>query len=825
MAYQISKYYRNILGLDLRVSDLNRNSGAATESVNTIYRQTGALSKRNGSHLKSGNDESGAAGLVKFNNVTIGTGVISEDLLSLDDSLKKYTQQTYTITYSGATSAYYDFYLDPDTATFKWDLYENGSLLFSQDCGTGKAVSDTTVAEIKTLVDAETGFTMTISTTPGVEKIAFSDLGRVVALDSGGVDSYYYTWVAVPSTGSYTTPFTTHWATRDASDFETASHAQMLDVLYIANGYDALHKYDGNRVYKAGLPQPTIPTDATTGAGSLGSGAGVEYRWMYTFEHSDAKQNILSSLQSEETTHTTAGANESRDITLTHLTAGSGYGVAEAIVNGTQAGVTTITVSSGHDLLIGDQVYIDDGVSGSIVKREVQSTTATTITIDGDAVDVTNLDPISQTKISLWRTKEDGTLFYLEQEFVNNTTTTTVTYTSTDADTSLVEEFIQSIKTPGLPPICRYIDVWRGQLVMTGNRESVNTVYYSDFDGENFPTDQSFVTESRLGGGNSGIKSLDNGLFIFKPRSILTVTGDLGVDNIQVDALADDGVGCVANATIKEIDGTLWFLGKQGIYTVNRQGHVQKSEQIDPKFNGTYSEKRAIAHYWIEKDLYLISLPFFSTDAGSKKYLDKTNSFIMVYDLYRTAWSEWNTLNMSGGVAEYQGNIYMTGFDQNPVDSTADTYFTKILDSGLEDDYADHNEGIAFSYKTHWEALGEPSIYKKFLRMKVHALDGTIGDFETDKFTLSVATEHDYVQAPESTFTLDFGGGSLGWGGSPWGQFVWGETRLEQLTSKLASKKAKALRTIFTNSNIHENVLISGYDLEISASYDLQIKD
>ena len=249
------------------------------------------------------------------------------------------------------------------------------------------------------------------------------------------------------------------------------------------------------------------------------------------------------------------------------------------------------------------------------------------------------------------------------------------------------------------------------------------------------------------------------------------------------------------------------------------------SEQIDPKFDGSYVEKRAVAHYWIEKDLYLVQMPVLLTDSGGDKYFDSTNSFIMVYDLYRQAWFEWNKINLLGGIVEYNSEIYCLGFDLDPIATTATTYTYKFLNSGLEDDYADHNEAISFTYKTHWEALGEPSIFKKFLRMKVHALDGTIGDFETDKFTLSVATEHDYVQASVSTFDLDFSGGAVGWGVSSWGSFIWGESRLEQLRSKLASKKAKALRTIFTNATIHENVLISGYELEVSAGYDMQLKE
>jgi hypothetical protein len=823
MAYQISKYYRNILGLDLRVSDLLRSNNAATEAKNIVFRQTGALSKRNGVQINSEIGK-GSAGLVKFNNVALGTGTITEELLCTDDDLHKHTEQTFTITYTGSETAYFDLYLDDTDSKFKFDLYDDNTNVLALDLGTGEEGSPVTIANLKTNVDAVTDFSMTISDA-GATPAAYATISRAKTVTSGGTSHTYYTLETIDKPGTYTTPFSSHWAIKNNSDFEIASFAQMLDVLYIANGYDDLHKYDGSRVYKAGLPQPTTPTATGGGAGDLGDLGTQTYKWKYTFEHTDAKENILTSKDSSEVSYTTAAPGESKVITMTNLTASSGYNTSTAVVNGAQAGVTTITVDSGHDLKTGDQVYIDDGVSGEIVKREVTGTTTTTITISGDAVDVADNDTLCPIKISLWRTKADGTLFYLEKEFVNDTTNSTTAYTSTNADSSLVIDKIDAVKIPGPPPSCRYIDVWRGQLVMTGNRENLNTVYYSDFDGESFPVDQSFVTEARLGGGNSGIKSLDNTLFIFKPRSVITCTGDLGTDQFQVDGMADDGVGCVAHATIKELEGRLWFLGKQGIYSVDRSGTVKQSEMIGPKFEESYTEKRAVAHYWIEKDLYLVQFPALLEDGSNDLYMDEANSFIMVYDLYRQAWYEWDTINMTGGMAEYNGDIYTQGFRKDSSDSLSKQYTYKVLDTGTKDDYADHEAAISFSYKTHWEALQEPSVFKKFLRLKVHSLDGTINDFETDKFDLNIVTQHDYKAVTVSSLTMDFSGGILGWGLTPWGQFNWGESRLEQIASKLNSRKAKSLRTVFTNSNIHENVLISGYEYEIATPYDLQIKE
>ena len=211
MAYNISKYYRNILGLDLRVSDLLRSSSAATEAVNIAYRQTGALSKRTGFQIKTPKGN-GGAGLVKFNNIELGTGIITEDLLCMDDDLKIYTEQTFTITYAGSTTAYFDFYLDATLSSFQFNMYEDNVIVLAVDVGDGKGASDETMAQLKVLVDAVTDFSMVI-TDAGNVPAAFSPIGRNVNITSSGTATSYFTWETVDTPGTYSTPFTNHWAT------------------------------------------------------------------------------------------------------------------------------------------------------------------------------------------------------------------------------------------------------------------------------------------------------------------------------------------------------------------------------------------------------------------------------------------------------------------------------------------------------------------------------------------------------------------------------------------------------------------------------------
>ena len=165
---------------------------------------------------------------------------------------------------------------------------------------------------------------------------------------------------------------------------------------------------------------PAAPTAGSVAAGALTG----DYKWKVTYEHTDAKQNILVS-QASETLDVTLSSQQ-QDVTISVLDEDSGYGVAQAVISSTVT-VNEIPVNSGHSLKVGDQVYIDDG--GTIVKREVTATTATTVTVDGSAVSVTSGESISQLKILLYRTQGGGQLFYLVTEFVNDGSLTNFIHT------------------------------------------------------------------------------------------------------------------------------------------------------------------------------------------------------------------------------------------------------------------------------------------------------------------------------------------------------------------------------------------------------------
>lgn len=815
--YTINKTFSAFGGLNLRISDLLRSDNFATVATNISYRKTGAMSKRKGYQILA--ESTGGYGLTIFPDTDIESGDVTEQLVAVDENLWKVEESSFTITYSGSDTAYFDLFVDSDNK-FKFKMYDNGALVLSYDLGTGKELSFTTLSTLITQINGVANFAATGSLT--TEPAAFIPVTLGTSISTGGTDVSFQTWVQVQTPSSITDPFSTFYAARNNDDFENASFAVVNNVLYIGTGYDDLHKYDSLRVYKAGLPAPASAASISKlGSGSL-TGA---YKYSYFYRHIDSKGNVVESNRTTEEDVTLA--SEDARLTLQNLQASTGYNTSQAIVNGGQSGVNTITVDSGHTILEGDKVYFYDGSTSAYVTRNVTATTATTITIDGAVVNVSDNDIINpQLKIVVLRTVAGGDLFYEIAELVNDSSTATQTYDDSAADSTLVIEFVDPAKPRDLPPKGKYLDVWRNTLIITGNRENPNTVYFSDIDGaEYFPSlTNNFIIESNDGSKNSGLRSLDNILYVFKKNSIAGITGDLALNQFQVDVVNKQGVGCAAHATLAEIENEVWFLSEFGVYSIGQGGLTKKSDQIDPKFNqpNTFNFSRAVSYYWIDNDQYLVFLPKVAVSSNNVYYT--SDSELYVYDTFRQAWTQWDSIDMGGGIADLNGKVF---FQSKEIDSGSNQvhYLKGFHNTGIGQDYCDHESPIFFQYKSNWESLGEPSLFKKFLRIKVHSLDASLNNFESEGFSLIVRTEHDYVDSTVSDLILDFTGGAEGWGGSPWGQFPWGEDRLASLKSKLATGKVKSLRTVFQNNELATNVLVSGYEYEIAVPYQMRIKE
>lgn len=823
MSYQLVKSFAAFKGLDLRSGDLLRAREYASDTTNCDFRSTAALNKRKGYQHK---ETVGGGGISVWSDLNTTTGEITDKLVVADSTLRLKEAGSITLTYGGAGTAYTNIYANGSAILL--DLYEDDVLITSQDLGTGLEASPITISDITSTLNALTDFTAS-STGTSTIPAAFLDTVEKANIDSSLSLPFTYTSAVNSPQAS---PFTTHWAARNDSDFEPASFVSNNGVIYISNGKDELHKYDGQNLYRAGMPKGELGSVTTSGAGSV-TNSSLQYRTVHY--QVDNKGNIVEGEISDSSSGISVSSN-TVDVTVNNIEAASGFNTNCAIVDGTQSSVTTITVDNGsggaHTLKVGDTAYFYDDSTAAYVTRNVDAITASSITIAGAAVDVTDNAVISNNlRIDVYRNKAAGTTFYLVESIPNNSFASTQAYIDNTADAGLGEEYVVPIKQRGLPPKGRYITLFRGQLIVTGFDNDTDAVAYSDADSpEYFPAGENrFNVDTSEGDRVTGVRALNSVLYVFKGESIHTVTGDLINDNFQVDILTTGGVGCVANATIKEGNGRLFFLDNEGVFAVNQgaDGVTEVSEPISPEFESltnNFNFKRATAAYWLLRDKYVLFMPVLETNGGD--VTAASTSYTYAYDEYRGGWLKWSKTNALGGMTVLNNNLWFSNMQYNTVTSAVNRPLSMFLNTGTGVDYADHAEAIEAEYKTHWETLGEPSVFKKFLRLKLHSLDAAVNDFETQLFKLNVTTEINYSDVPVFTHEFDFGNGSTGgWGSNPWGAFPWGDVRLSSIKTKLGVNKARSMRLIFENNTVNKNFLLSGYELEVAAPFRIMLKD
>lgn len=823
MSYQLVKSFASFRGLDLRNGDLTRAREFASSIDNCDFRSTAALSKRKGYQHK---ETLGGAGTSIWSDLNTTTGIITNKLVTADSTLRVKETGNIDLSYTGSGTAYVT--ISATGSSVGLNLYEDDTIVTTQNLGTGFESSPITMSALTTTLNGLTDFTASLTGTAS-EPAAFLDVTQRTNITTNTLLTFSYVSVV---NSPQSAPFTTHWAARNDSDFEVSSFVTTNGVIYISNGKDELHKYDGQNLYRAGMPQGALGSATATGAGSV-TNSGLEY--MTVYYQVDNKGNIVEGKKSDNSASISV-TSQSIDVVVNNIEASSGFNTNCALAAGTQSSVTTITVDDGsggaHTLEAGDTAYFYDGVTADYITREVSSVTASSITISGAAVDIADNAVISNNlRVDIYRNKAAGTTMYLVASIPNNSFASTQTYTDNVADSGIGAEYVEPIKERGLPPKGRYITLFRNQLIVSGFDDDVDAVAYSDVDSpEYFPGGTNrFNVDTSQGDRVTGLKALNSVLYVFKGQSIHTLTGDLINDNFQVDILTTGGVGCVANATIQEVNGRLFFLDDEGVFSVTQgiDGAEEISEIISPEFDtlrNSFEFKRATAAYWLLRDKYVIYMPVIATNGANKT--SATTSKVYAYDVYRGGWLKWSNIRALGGFAVLGEDLWFSDFQYNDTTSAVDRPLSVFLNTGTGVDYADHESAISATYKTHWESLGEPSMFKKFLRLKLHSLDATINDFETQLFTVDVTTEVDYSDVPVFTHTYDFGNGATGgWGENAWGTSPWGDARLSYLKTKLGVNKAYSMRITFQNDTINKNFLISGYELEVAAPFRPALKE
>jgi len=256
---------------------------------------------------------------------------------------------------------------------------------------------------------------------------AFLQLIESIIIPSQGTYTIdYWYWSQVNATINPPFPGSANPVYQNSQDFENASMAAFDDVVYIANGWDFPQKYDGQTIYRTGMPlgiRPISVTDFTYVSNPFNTGDAYEYA--ITYEQIDNRDHIVEGEISEVRNYIAGTTPTASQITVTNLQSSSrsNWNTNGAIASGglatvygpdvdgfyydfisVSAGYTLkigdtayyayetcavfttdqtgniLDVSAGHGVLPGDTVYFFDATSVEI-QRVVSQVTATTITI------------------------------------------------------------------------------------------------------------------------------------------------------------------------------------------------------------------------------------------------------------------------------------------------------------------------------------------------------------------------------------------------------------------------------------------------------------
>jgi hypothetical protein len=248
----------------------------------------------------------------------------------------------------------------------------------------------------------------------------------------------YWYWMQINSTINPPLPGSANLSYQNSREFENATMAAFGDVIFIANGWDYPQKFDGQTVYRAGMPIGIRPreTDNTTFTSRPFSSGNV-YQYATTYEQIDSKGNIVEGEISEIDIHTVATTPAAINVSLTNLMSNVGnnwntdgavavggtatvYGpdgqgfyydlvnvnpgftlkigdtayyadLTSAVINATSTGII-LSVNVGHGVLPGDDAYFFD-TSGIEHQRIISSITPTTVTITLGDVSVSAANP------------------------------------------------------------------------------------------------------------------------------------------------------------------------------------------------------------------------------------------------------------------------------------------------------------------------------------------------------------------------------------------------------------------------------------------------
>lgn len=260
------------------------------------------------------------------------------------------------------------------------------------------------------------------------------------------------------------------------------------------------------------------------------------------------------------------------------LTAGSSAGTGGNMSNGNYGYVALYrwTDNYGQEHRSSESINLDVVVSGG-------GTTQTQEII----VPTLRLTDKSEVAIELYRTEDNGSVFYRTQTVLNNISVDSLTITDTTSDANLIAELplyiTGGVLSNGPAPSARLLSTHTSSSRIFAVAEDDNLLIYSKIREPGKPVEWArellFVVDP-IGGKISALAAMDEKEVIFKESAILFIAGsgpnNLGQQNTftEPERVAVD-VGCTDPQSVVLTPNGLMFKSSKGIYLLTRSLGLQ----------------------------------------------------------------------------------------------------------------------------------------------------------------------------------------------------------------------------------------------------------
>lgn len=800
----IKKNYGERLTLDLDTSLPMTTPEGCLSLKNVIRRNRRGLSKRPGTRM-IGSDEPSA--VTSSNNLVAthfyeyinssGKSVEERLFFSRRSALNLHpeTAGSIAVNYGGAGTASVSILVN---ASNLWEvtLYVNNAAISGWPKTYGNGITSAAGIRISQLVsdiDAEASWTATDSSAV-TARSTVAQIGSMVKTDLVPASTpdlsipYTYPGPAVAAAGGVGLLYGIDyidWVNIRGINIDNCALLPLGGTDGVASAPTPV-KWDGQSLYRPGLPRAEIQGISDTGSGTSHA-ADSQYLYRIGFWRVDNRGNQIYGPYSDDSlpiAQWTVGGSAT-DVTLVFypLTSasldrygGSKWDARTARVNGNQVAVTTITVDAAHGLQIGDVAYFLNRATSLYVEKTLTGRTNTTITFAG-AVTVNTLDIISNIRVQIQRSENQGIDFFEVENIPNDgrSSVTTQTYIDSTTDGSLGSSIEDQIKLPEPMPPADIVCIHQGLVVAASLFNDPNGFTWNDpeWGHEAFP---SATNRDRVpGSGGKRITAMvsesDTTLGVFKERAYYRVQGDLAAGQYIITQ-ASDNLGISSHTSLVKYKDLVYGISpdgpvviQDGIITLEVGAGVldffEGNEYTVPQADGVTistadSAKlvpmRSTAAYWREAKCLVFFIPAesgrpeISSDGGTTSDGDidryaNANSLWLCYDLALREWREWEfaNANINAHLAMETMGDTLYFISSNPAPAGTATYSArnfawKFLSAADILSYTDNTDPIEWQPRLQWESLGLPSSEKKMTEIKLymrHASD-FLASFDLD---------------------------------------------------------------------------------------------